>query len=166
MSVAKPLLKLEFRVLGPSNEGEVLDLYNSLSNESIYYRFRGFFRDFERYVRSVFSDPRNIVYGAYLDGKLVGVLEAVFLTDGCYEMAIVVRDEYQGRGIGTRLVAYAIADLKKRGVKTLVAHTTPDNYRILAISRKFNGIIKCAYGECTVVFNLQAIRTDQFLLLN
>ncbi|MGC9153201.1 MAG: GNAT family N-acetyltransferase [Vulcanisaeta sp.] len=163
MSIAKPLVKLEFRELKTGDERMVIDLYNSLSNESIYYRFRGFFKDFDRYVKSVFSDPRNIVYGAFIGKELVGVLEAVYLSDGCYEMAIVVKDNYQGKGIGTRLVAYAINDLKKRGAKTLIAHTTPDNYRILAISRKFKGIIKCMYDECTSIFNLQAISVDQFL---
>ncbi len=112
----KPLIKLEFRELRSSDMKIVIDLYNSLSNESIYYRFRGFFKDFERYVKSVFADPRNIVYGAFIDNELVGVLEAVYLSDGCYEMAIVVRDNYQGKGIGTRLVAYVINDLKRRGV--------------------------------------------------
>ncbi|GAB6944731.1 GNAT family N-acetyltransferase [Vulcanisaeta sp. JCM 14467] len=163
MSVVKQLVKLEFRELRSSDMKMVIDLYNSLSNESIYYRFRGFFKDFERYVKSVFSDPRNIVYGAFLNNELVGVLETVYLSDGCYEMAIVVKDDYQGRGIGTRLVAYAINDLKRRGAKTLVAYTTPDNYRILAISKKFHGIIKCMYSECTTVFNLQSVDAGQSL---
>ena len=163
MSIAKPLVKLEFRELKGNDSKLVIDLYNSLSSESIYYRFRGFFKDFERYIRSIFSDSRNIIYGAFIDNELVGVLEAVYLSDGCYEMAIVVKDNHQGKGIGTKLVAYAINDLKKRGAKTLIAHTTPDNYRILAISRKFHGIIKCMYEECTTIFNLQAINVDQFL---
>ncbi len=161
----KPLIRLGFRELKGNDMSMVIDLYNSLSNESIYYRFRGgFFKDFERYVKSVFSDPRNIVYGAFIGDELVGVLEAVYLSDGCYEMAIVVKDNYQGKGIGTRLVAYAINDLKRRGgAKTLVAYSTPDNHRILAISRKFHGIIKCMYDECTTIFNLQSINVDQFL---
>ncbi|ADN51195.1 GNAT family N-acetyltransferase [Vulcanisaeta distributa] len=163
MSIVKPLIRLGFRELKGNDMSMVIDLYNSLSNESIYYRFRGFFKDFERYVKSVFSDPRNIVYGAFIGNELVGVLEAVYLSDGCYEMAIVVRDDYQGKGIGTRLVAYAINDLKRRGAKTLVAYSTPDNHRILAISRKFHGIIKCMYDECTTIFNLQSINVDQFL---
>ena len=163
MSIVKQLVKLEFRELRNSDMKMVIDLYNSLSSESIYYRFRGFFKDFERYVKSVFSDPRNIVYGAFLGNELVGVLEAVYLSDGCYEMAIVVKDNYQGRGIGTRLVAYAINDLKRRGARTLIAYTTPDNYRMLAISRRFNGIIKCMYEECTAVFNLKGINVSQFL---
>ncbi|MGC9178703.1 MAG: GNAT family N-acetyltransferase [Vulcanisaeta sp.] len=163
MSIAKPLVKLEFRELKSNDSKLVIDLYNSLSNESIYYRFRGFFKDFERYIESVFSDPRNIIYGAFIGNELVGVLEAVYLSDGCYEMAIVIKDNHQGKGIGTKLVAYAINDLKKRGAKTLIAHTTPDNYRILAISRKFHGIIKCMYEECTTIFKLQTINVDQFL---
>ena len=163
MSIAKPLVGLEFRELRRGDANMVIDLYNSLSTESIYYRFRGFFRDFERYVKSVFSDPRNIVYGAFLGDELVGVLEAVYVSDGCYEMAIVVKDRYQNRGIGTRLVAYAINDLRRRGVKTLIAYTTPDNHRILAISRKFHGTIRCMYDECTTIFNLQGINIDQFL---
>ncbi len=163
MSIAKPLAELEIRELSSDYVKMVIDLYNSLSHESIYYRFRTFFKDFERYVRYVFSDPRNVIYGAFLGNELVGVLEAIYVSNGCYEMAIVVKDRYQGRGIGTRLVAYAINDLRRRGARTLIAYTTPDNHRILAISRKFHGIIKCMYGECTTVFNLQGINVDQFL---
>lgn len=163
MSIVKPLIKPEFRELRKGDEGMVIDLYNSLSTESIYYRFRGFFKDFERYIRSLFADPRNIVYGAFVGKELVGVFEAVYIGDGCYEMAIVVKDNYQNRGIGTRLVAYALNDLKRRGVKVLIAHTTPDNYRILAISRRFHGIIKCMYEECTTIFYLQTLNVEQFL---
>ena len=163
MSVTKSLVKLEFRELRSNESKLVIELYNSLSSESIYHRFRGFFKDFEKYIKSVFSDPRNAVYGAFLNNELVGVLEAVYLSDGCYEIAIVVKDNHQGKGIGTGLVAYAMNELKKKGAKTLVAHTTPDNYRILAISRKFHGTIKCMYEECTAVFNLQSINVDQFL---
>ncbi|WP_054844338.1 GNAT family N-acetyltransferase [Vulcanisaeta souniana] len=164
MSIAKSLTKLEFRELKNNESKLVIELYNSLSNESIYHRFRGFFRDFERYITSIFSDPRNVIYGAFINNELVGVLEAVYLSDGCYEIAIVVKDNYQGKGIGTRLIAFAMSDLKRRGgAKTLVAHTTPDNYRILAISRKFHGTVKCMYEECTTVFNLQSINVDQLL---
>ncbi|WP_069808237.1 GNAT family N-acetyltransferase [Vulcanisaeta thermophila] len=163
MSIAKQVLRLEFRELSNDDISKVIDLYRSLSTESIYYRFRGFFKDFDNYVRSVFSNPRNKVYGAFLNGELVGVFEAVYISDGCYELAIVVKDRYQGRGIGTRLVAYAFNDLKSRGVKTMVAYTTPDNHRILAISRKFNGNIRCDFGECVVTFNLTTLDTKCFL---
>lgn len=163
MSIAKQVLNVKIRRLGIEDINKVVDLYNSLSTESIYYRFRGFFKDFEGYLKSIFSKPYNIVYGAFLGDELVGIFEAVYISDGCYELAIVVRDEYQNKGIGTRLVAYAFDDLKEKGVKTMIAYTTPDNYRILAISRKFNGDIRCTFGECIVTFNLTTMDTKCFL---
>ncbi|ADY01351.1 hypothetical protein VMUT_1146 [Vulcanisaeta moutnovskia 768-28] len=53
-------IKLEFRELDSNDMSMVVDLYNSLGRESIYYRFRSFFKDFERYVRLIFSLIRVI----------------------------------------------------------------------------------------------------------
>ncbi|ADY01350.1 hypothetical protein VMUT_1145 [Vulcanisaeta moutnovskia 768-28] len=70
-----------------------------------------------------------------MGNELVGVLEAIYLGDGFYEMAIVIKDNYQGKGIGTRLAKYAVDDIR-RSASMLIAHTTPDNYKIRASTYK------------------------------
>ena len=78
-------------------ETEILELYRSVGWSAYYCQPETLRRGFER---SLF------VLAAYADGKLAGLLRAVgdgetvvFLQD------ILVRPEYQRKGIGTRLIA-------------------------------------------------------------
>jgi RimJ/RimL family protein N-acetyltransferase len=46
------------------------------------------------------------------------------------EVAFVVEDGCQGRGLGSRLLRLLIAAARERGIRTLVAHTLPGNTRM------------------------------------
>ena len=52
------------------------------------------------------------------------------------EAAVVVRDDYQGQGIGTRLLAELAALARRQGVKVIYAYVQPDNQRILRVIRR------------------------------
>ena len=52
------------------------------------------------------------------------------------EFAIVVSDDWQGRGLGTRLLASLVAAATSRGVRRLVGTTLSENAGMLALGRK------------------------------
>ena len=53
------------------------------------------------------------------------------------EYAVIVCDEYQGKGLGSILTNYCTEIARKWGIKTLVAETSPSNRRMLSLfSRK------------------------------
>jgi len=52
------------------------------------------------------------------------------------EAAVVVRDDYQGQGIGSRLLEELITLARLLGVRRLFAYVQPDNQRILQLLRR------------------------------
>jgi GNAT superfamily N-acetyltransferase len=57
-------------------------------------------------------------------------------TSGDAEFAIVLSDEWQGRGQGTRLLASLLVAAKSRSVQRLIGMTLSDNDGMLALARK------------------------------
>ena len=57
-------------------------------------------------------------------------------SSGDAEFAIVLSDDWQGRGLGTRLLARLIAAAKGHGVRRLVGTTLSVNNGMLALGRK------------------------------
>ena len=55
---------------------------------------------------------------------------------GDAEFAIVLSDDWQARGLGTRLLASLLVAAKNHGVRRLVATTLSENDRMLALGRK------------------------------
>ena len=52
------------------------------------------------------------------------------------EFAIVLNDDWQGRGLGTELLASLIAAARRRGVRRLFGTTMSENTEMLALARK------------------------------
>lgn len=69
--------------------------------------------------------------------RLVGV--ARFVREECgetAEIALVVADDWQGRGLGRRLMSGLIAAARRRGVRRLVGTTLSENIAMVALARK------------------------------
>ena len=65
----------------------------------------------------------------------------------------MIIDACQGRGLG-KAVAYDFAGrLKKMGLRYVLAHISPENYRSLAIARRIGAEIKCR-DVCVVIYVL------------
>lgn len=52
------------------------------------------------------------------------------------EIALAVRDEYQGRGIGTELLSYLIQIAKRRGLLGLTADILGENRPVMSLLEK------------------------------
>jgi RimJ/RimL family protein N-acetyltransferase len=62
------------------------------------------------------------------------------LLPGQLELAILVRDDHQSRGLGTSLARQAVDCARERGARTLVASILSDNRRMAAILRRLDGL--------------------------
>jgi RimJ/RimL family protein N-acetyltransferase len=86
----------------------------------------------ERYARQL-RGPEDAdeewhtwVVGEGEDGPLVGFVQAtVTAGGGTAELAWVVGTPWQGRGVARRAAALVLAEVRRRGVRTVVAHVLP-----------------------------------------
>jgi acetyl coenzyme A synthetase (ADP forming)-like protein len=114
----------------------LIGFFSQLSERSIYLRFHGFRRIGEELVEP-FVDPDWDETGALVgavDGRVVGLGTYARLREPRdAEVAFVVADEYQGRGIGTRLLEQLAALAARRGIERFTATVLPDNRAMLSV---------------------------------
>lgn len=113
--------------------------YARLSEDSRAARFRGASRGIshERAEQLSAADHRRRDgFIAELDGQVVGHLLLEPVSPGVEELAVAVADAVQHHGVGSLLMAAAVASARLRGVGRLVAWIRPDN---VAMRRLFTG---------------------------
>ena len=66
------------------------------------------------------------------------------------EFAIVLSDDWQGRGLGTRLLASLLAAAKSDGVRRLIGTTMSENRGMLALARKLGFRLAPDPGSATI----------------
>jgi acetyltransferase len=135
---------ITFRPIKPEDEPMWMEMLASCSKESIYSRFRYFFQwdSHEVATRYCYIDyDREMAIVAELkDGdkkKLVGVGRLIADPDHeTVEYAILITDIWQNKDLGGILTDYCFEIAKKWGLKKIVAQTTTDNKRMIAVFEK------------------------------
>jgi len=133
-----------FRPIKPEDEPLWMDLLASCSKESIYQRFRYFFQwaSHEVATRYCYIDyDREIAIVAEVleEGKrkLLGVGRLIADPEHqTVEYAILITDKWQGKDLGNQLTDYCMEIARKWGLKKIVAQTTTDNHRMIAMFQK------------------------------
>ncbi len=69
---------------------------------------------------------------------------------GDAEFAIVLSDDWQGRGLGTRLLVSLLVAAKSHGVRRLVGTTMSENREMLALGRKLGFRLAMDPGSATI----------------
>jgi acetyltransferase len=121
-----------------------LEMFQSFSEESIRYRFFQMLKDTPhevrvRYCNIDYDREVAIVAETVENGKrkILGVSRLSIESDGkSGEMAFIVSDYWQGLGLGTKLVDYALDIAKEKGVEGVYAIMLQDNYRALSLTKK------------------------------
>ena len=140
---------------------ELLEFFRALSQRSLYLRFHGFPKLGPELVEQLL-DPdwseRGALVGTFADGdreRVVAIANYVRLRDPVLaEAAFAVADEYQRRGIGTRLVEQLAERAGTQGIEKIVAEVLAENRGMLRVfealgfelSRELSG------GEIEIVF--------------
>ncbi len=133
-----------FRPMHPTDEARIRDLFHSLSKQTMYYRFMsGAARLPQRQVRDfVYIDYREemAIVGTIPEasGEEVIAVGRYYLNPGTNhaEVAFIVRDQWQNRGIGTFLLSYLATIARSQGIAGFTAEVLVDNRAMLAVLRK------------------------------
>jgi acetyltransferase len=131
------------RPLKPEDQDNLYEMYTSLSKETNYNRF--LIRKpitkwiVEKWMDINYKDKMALVAIVKQDGDEKIIADARFYLDketGEAEIAAVVQDDWQNKGIGTKLLQHTIEVARKMGVKEIYAYVSPENKRIIHITNK------------------------------
>jgi acetyltransferase len=143
--VLKDGTALAIRPIRPEDEPEFVRFHGTLSDESVYRRYF-FFMDLEsrvrheRLIRMCFIDyDRQMAFVAQTcTGRIVGVGRLIKVPGtNRAEVAVLVSDAFQNRGIGTALVQRLIEFARDEKVELLSASFLAENRPIAQLFQKF-----------------------------
>ncbi len=138
------------RPIKPEDEPMWLEWFQSLSEESIRYRFFQMLKDTPHEVRVRYCNvdyDREVALVAEIvengKRKILGVSRVSIEPDGKHgEMAFIVSDYWQGLGLGTKLVDYSLDIAKEKGIESVYAIMLQDNYRAISLTKKMGFTIE------------------------
>jgi acetyltransferase len=130
--------EVRIRPIRPDDAAALTALYGRLSPERAYQRFFTVMRrlppDWARILASVDHDRNEAIVAAGPDGELVGVARYSSGAEAdAAEIALVVQDAWQGRGLGGSLLAPLLAHAEGRGITCFRAYVLADNHRMLRL---------------------------------
>jgi RimJ/RimL family protein N-acetyltransferase len=140
---------VELRRLWPSDKEAFRDHLLNLDPRSRHLRFGGGMSDdfLARYAENCFGKG-DLVYGTFIDGRLVGAAElrsnrAIWSEQAPFgrhihaEAAFSVDDGYRRRGLGERLFKRLLRAATNHGVETIEIVCLPENVGMQNLARKF-----------------------------
>ncbi len=139
-----------------ADRASLVDFVAALSGESRRLRFHSAGMRVDPDALLGGSDARQFV--ALIAGELAGVACYVPLTDpAAAELAVAVRDDEQGRGVGMRLVEQLAGAARREGFGELVAEVLGDNRPMLGLLSElgFREQRRAGRGEVEVRIDLR-----------
>jgi acetyltransferase len=147
--VGRDGVEFVIRPIRPEDEPMMVEFHALLSEESIYYRY---FRAFdlsqrvehERLTRLCFIDYDRTIALVVVwrnphsgEKEIVGVGRLTRMPDPSEaEFAIIVRDDFQGKGLGTVLLRRLLQFGRDEGIERIIAFMLPGNTGMINVSKK------------------------------
>ncbi|MHB8909589.1 MAG: GNAT family N-acetyltransferase [Syntrophales bacterium] len=137
-------LKVRFRALKPSDEEEMRKLFYRFSDTAVYYRY---FSPIRTMPHRKMQEYVNVDYQRIM--PIVGTVEKAgverIIAEGRYvrhhnrplaDVAFVVDENYQGRGIASFLLDMLIRAAREQGIEGFTADVIADNKAMLKVFEK------------------------------
>jgi len=136
----------------PDDKEKLVRFYERLSAETIYTRFFSIVRHFDPYVERLLSSAKSLVVVAEdaATGDIVGMAELI-VEDSKAEGGIVVLEDLQGKGIGSRLAEAMRVAAVEHGIEKVYGYVLPDNVRALKLVKKLGGRVVARYPSMLYV---------------
>jgi len=133
--------QIHFRPIHPTDEPRMRDILYDLSQETLYYRFMSMSGRFshKQIQNFVYIDHRKdaaiVATVPEAHGEDIVAVGRYFLDESTNraEIAFVIRDEWQNKGLGTFLFMYMATLAKRNGISGFTAEVLRENQRMQAI---------------------------------
>ena len=160
---------LLIRPIRPDDASLLVGLFNSLSEKSIYYRFFSQMKKLPNHmlVRFTQIDYDREIALAVVDessgeNRLLGVGRIIpEYNRKNAEFAVVVIDEWQGKGIGVELLSRCLTASMKMNMEQVWGMVLAENSNMLALGRKLGFTIKMIPGSHTFELSLRFDKKDR-----
>ncbi len=126
------------RPVTPGDAERLVDFYAKVSDASKYFRFFAAYprlstRDVD-HLTTVDYDSR-VVLLALVGAELIGLVQYERVSPIEAEVAFLVQDQHQGRGLGSVLLEHLAEVARERGIRRFSADVLPANQHMLAVFR-------------------------------
>lgn len=151
------------RPIRPADADRLRSFYSRLSDESIYFRFFG--------PRPRLSDKEvawftNVDYDgrvaliATIGTEMVAVIRYDRTGPGEAEVAFLVEDAHQGRGVASVLLEHLAATAREHGIERFVADVLPANMKMMGVLRQAGYTAQSQFADGVVRMILDLTPTD------
>jgi acetyltransferase len=138
------------RPLQPGDVHAEQAFFDGLSLDSRHQRFHFGLRELSPGLLALLTHIDQRLHRAWVveldDAKHPVIADARFVCDADQptqaEFAVAVADDWQGRGLGRRLIAHLIAEARQQGVQRLYGDVLAENRRMLALLREFGARLR------------------------
>lgn len=162
------------RPIGPQDAGRLVDFYEKVSDESKYYRFFAPYprlsdRDVHRFTHHDYDD--RVGLAATVGDEFIATVR-YDRTDGegrpaCgsagtrAEVAFLVQDDHQGRGVASALLEHIAAVARERGILHFTAEVLPDNRKMVKVFTDAGYTQQRSFADGVVHLDLDLSPTDE-----
>ncbi len=151
------------RPILPEDAEGLVDFYAQVSEESKYFRFFAPMptlsdRDVKRFTNVDYHERVALVMT--VAEKIIAVGRYDVIEKGQAEVAFLVQDSHQGRGIGQLLLEHLAQAGRERGVDRFVAEILPDNRRMIQVFREQGYVVKGGWDEGVMHLEFDIDPTD------
>ncbi|MFB4281568.1 GNAT family N-acetyltransferase [Nonomuraea sp. MTCD27] len=151
------------RPIRPADADRLRSFYSRLSDESIYFRFFGprprlSDREVERFTNVDYVSRVALI--ATIGTEMVAVIRYDRTGPGEAEVAFLVEDAHQGRGVASVLLEHLAATARERGIERFIADVLPANMRMTGLLRQAGYTAQSQFEDGVVRMTLDLTPTD------
>ncbi|MEV6331819.1 GNAT family N-acetyltransferase [Streptomyces sp. NPDC051909] len=163
------------RPITADDAGRLVSFYEQVSDESKYYRFfapypRLSAKDVHRFTHHDFVD--RVGLAATVGGEFIATVRYDRINDQGRpasapadeaEVAFLVQDAHQGRGVASALLEHIAAVARERGIRRFAAEVLPANSKMIKVFTDAGYTQKRSFEDGAVRLNLDLEPTDRSL---
>jgi RimJ/RimL family protein N-acetyltransferase len=157
------------RAIQPDDDERLRAFHHHLSPDAIVFRFFHLLpelptSDAERFTHVDYVNRMALLAttGLAAAEEILGVVRYDRVEDTTAEVAFVVADAWQGRGIATALLHRLAAYARTKGITTFVAITMGSNARMIEVLRNSGYPLTTRYSEGTLEVHLDITKPPVF----
>ena len=151
------------RPIKPADADRLRSFYSRLSDESIYFRFFGprprlSDREVERFTNVDYVNRVALI--ATIGTEMVAVIRYDRTGPAEAEVAFLVEDAHQGRGVASVLLEHLAATARERGIERFIADVLPANTRMMGLLRQAGYTAQSQFEDGVVRMTLDLTPTE------